>query len=86
MEQVRQQEQLDNINNLTYDIKSILAVTKKKIRYFGRAIYKDKCIMCMIVSSLLAIIIIVVLAMTGNDNDKFTGVPKDTITEETGWE
>ena len=42
--------------------------------------------MCMIVSCLLAIIAIVVLAMTGNDNGKFTGVPKDTITEETGWE
>jgi len=34
----------------------------------------------------VAIVAIVILAMTGNDNGKFTGVPKDHIEEQTGWE
>ena len=41
--------------------------------------------MCMIVSCLVAIIVIIILSLTGNDNGKFTGVPKDFIEEETEW-
>ena len=35
--------------------------------------------MCLIIFSIIAIIAIVVLSMTGFDEGKFKGVPKDTI-------
>ncbi len=63
----------------------MLKETQKKLTYFARDIYKDKCIKFMIALCILAIIIIIILAMTGNDNGRFTGVPKDMITEKTGW-
>ena len=76
---------MDEINRLTYDTKSVLKKTKKKLRYFAIMAGKDKIMMTSIYLILFVIVVIVVLSMTGNDDGNFKGVPKDLITSRTGW-
>jgi len=61
----RQINKLDQIYDEMNDTETTLARAEKHLRYFGRQVYADRCLICIIIIIAVAIIVIIGLAIAG---------------------
>lgn len=76
----RQIKALDRVHDNIFTINSMLVHTGKQIRYFGRQIMQDKCIVFMICLVFIVIIVIVIMSMFGKSPADIACKPHDAPT------